>query len=116
MKYIDGKKPFSLHTENESVLFDRAGNTLSGEAKHKVPHFAKKLIQPSREGEAKVTFYIRTHQAALFDPNGPYGRRERTLDTKMKQVSKNTFDFYITYLKTNNSIYLTKAQRGFLND
>jgi hypothetical protein len=47
---------------------------------------------------------------------GPYSRRGRTLDTKMKRVSKNTFDFYMTYLKTNNSIYLTKAQRGFLND
>ena len=115
MRYVDGKKPFSTRTNTDAILFDRTGNTLNGEAKHKVQHFAKKLVQNDEEINSE-TYYVRTHQAGLFDPNGPYGRRDRVIDTELKRVSKNTFDFYITYLKTNNSIYMTKAQRGFLND
>jgi len=37
------------------------------------------------------------------------------LDTKMRRVSKTTFDYYMIYLKTKNSIYLTRAQRSFLD-
>jgi hypothetical protein len=115
VRVIEGKEPFSAQTNNESILFDKTGETLSGEAKHRVEHFAKKLVHNNGD-EKSATYYVKTHQATLFDPNGPYGRRGRTLDTELKRVSKNTFDFYITYLKTNNSIYMTKAQRGFLND
>jgi len=115
MRYVDGTKPFSTRTNTDVILFDRTGNTLSGEARHKVQHFAKMLSK--NDGTASGdTYYVRIHQAGLFDPNGPYGRRDRVMDTELKRVSKNTFDFYITYLKTNNSIYMTKAQRGFLND
>ena len=55
-------------------------------------------------------------QSSLYDPMGTYSNRKRYLESNFKKVSKNTFDFYMMYLKTNNSIYLTKAQRGFLND
>jgi hypothetical protein len=111
MKFINGDQPISLRSETQTIFFDKKGDVIAGDAQYKLSHFAKKLTT-----KESVTFYVRAHQSTLFDPNGPYGRRERMLDTKMEQVSKNTFDFYITYLKTNNSIYLTKAQRGFLND
>lgn len=110
MKYVDGK--FLPQHDKKVVLFGRTGNVLETSEKHKVPHYAKVL-----EGvDSKEIYYIRIYQSTPFDPMGPYGRRERNLDTQMKRVSKNTFDLYVTYLKTNNSIYLTKAQRGFLND
>jgi hypothetical protein len=111
MKYVDGNVNNDIQIDN--YLFDKTGNVLKGEAEHKIPHYAKKIYNTATDRE---TYYIRIHAGAPLDPNGPYGRRERNLDTNMKRVSKNTFDFYITYLKTNNSIYLTKANRGFLND
>lgn len=55
-------------------------------------------------------------ESNLYDPMGTYSSRRRYLESSFKRVSKSTFDFYMMYLKTNNSIYLTKAQRGFLND
>ena len=64
----------------------------------------------------KNTYFIRIHLNVPYDPSGPYGHRENYIETKMKKVSKNTFDFYMMYLKTNNSLYLTRASRGFLND
>lgn len=110
MKYVENN--FLPQHEKTVILFGKTGNVLEGEEQHKLPHHAKIV----RTVEGSETYYIRTYQNTPFDPMGPYGRRERTLDTQVKRVSKNTFDLYVTYLKTNNSIYLTKAQRGFLND
>lgn len=110
MKFIDGK--FLPQEDKTVILFGKTGNLLEDNEKHKLPHYAK-IIQSS---EGKETYFIRIYQSTPFDPMGPYGRRERNLDTQIKRVSRNTFDYYMTYLKTNNSIYLTKAQRGFLND
>lgn len=113
MKYIDSHSIPSKETS--TVLFNKTGNIIEEKESDKVTHHAKILRTVDRE-ELRESYLIRVHQGALFDPYGPYGRRERTLDTMMRRVSKNTFDLYITYLKTNNTIYLTKAQRGFLND
>ena len=99
MKYIS--EGYIEKNNSQITLFDRTGNSIEDEKKYVISYYAK---------------VIRTHQSSLFDPNGPYGKRERFVDTKIKRISKATFDFYMTYLKTNNSIYLTKAQRGFLND
>jgi hypothetical protein len=113
VKFIDGN---FLPTDDKAILlYGKTGNLLENEDKHKLQHYAK-LIQSYKDDQVKETYYIRIYQSVPFDPMGPYGRRERNLDTEMKRVSRNTFDYYVTYLKTNNSIFLTKAQRGFLND
>jgi hypothetical protein len=95
-------------------FFGRTGEVLSDEEYHKAVHYAKAVA--GNDEDSPNVYYIRTYQGTLFDPMGPYGRRQRDLDTQMKKCSKNTFDLYILYLKTNNSIYLSRAQRGFLND
>ena len=95
------------------TLFDRTGTPLDDEKVHKVPHYAKVVETLNTD---RATHYVRIYQGIPLDPMGAYARRERNLDTKYQRVSKNTFDLYLTYLKTNNSIYLTKAQRGMLND
>jgi hypothetical protein len=64
----------------------------------------------------KETYHIKTYDNAIYDPLGRLSNRENVLETKMKKVSKNTFDYYVMYLKTNNSIYLTKANRSFINE
>lgn len=110
MKYVDAEN-FIKRFEQSMVLFGKTGDVLDADEQCKLAHYAKIV---SKDGND--THFIRVFQSTPFDPSGPYGRRERNLDTQMKRVSKNTFDLYVTYLKTNNSIYLTKAQRGFLND
>ena len=112
MRYVD--KPLAISDTREEELFDRTGSLVEEENKHKVPHYAKTIS--NIEANVSTVYYVLTHTGTLMDPMGPYSKRQRNLDTKMKRVSKGTFDLYLTYLKTNNSIYLTKAQRGFLND
>ena len=110
MKYVD--KGYIEKNSSTVRLFDKTGSLIDEEKKYRLTHYAK-IIANSNGQE---THFIRTHQSVPFAPNGPYGKREKFIETKIRRVSKNTFDYYMTYLKTNNSIYLTKAQRGFLND
>ena len=105
---------FKMNKDKEDTMteiyFDK--NAVSIEKVHKKKIYARVVYKNGNEN----SFHIRTYQNTPYDPIGPYGKRGDYIDTKMKRVSKNTFDFYMMYLKTNNSIYMTKAQRGFLND
>ncbi len=116
-------------TENPTTYYNKRGDSLNEKEIHKQAQYAASQERTvtrrrrKKEGEGleefevvEVVYFVRTHQNIPLDPLGPYGKRDRNLDTKMTRVSKNTFDFYVTYLKTNNSIYLTKATRGVMND
>ena len=109
MKYIN--EQYVEKEDTIEILFNKNGQ-VSVDAKEK--KYAKILGKEGKEG--KDVYFIRTHLNVPYDPSGPYGRRENYVETKMKKVSKNTFDFYMMYLKTNNSLYLTRSSRGFLND
>jgi hypothetical protein len=111
MRYVS--ETFIFEDKKVETLFDRTGTLVGEEDQKKVPHYAKTVFNDNTDS---TLYYIKTHMGSPIDPMGTYGRRERNLETKMKKVSKNTFDLYLTYLKTNNSIYFIKAQRGFLND
>lgn len=82
----------------------------------KIDNSLEKSYAKIIERNGKASYYIRVHQSIPLDPMGVYGKRDKFLETKMKQTSKSTFDFYMMYLKTKNSIYMTKARRGFTND
>ena len=92
------------------MIFDKNAVSIEEETSKKI--FAKITYVGGRES----SYYIKTFQNAPFDPLGSHGKRENYIETKLKKVAKSTFNFYMMYLKTNNSIYMTKAQRGFLND
>tara|TARA_R100001244_G_scaffold129513_1_gene101029 strand:+ start:520 stop:846 length:327 start_codon:yes stop_codon:yes gene_type:complete len=104
----------TVNDKEESVMnemcFDKNASTIEKLNNQKV--YAQVTYIDGREH----MFKIRIFQNSPYDPLGAYGKRENYIETKLKKVSKNTFDFYMMYLKTNNSIYMTKAQRGFLND
>jgi len=61
-------------------------------------------------------YFVLTYDNQIYDPLGASSTREDFIETKLKMVSKDTFDYYSIYLKTKNSIYLTKANRRFLNE
>lgn len=106
MKYVDDSHLDKI--EVLEVLFNKDGQVSTETKENK---YAKMIGKNNKD-----SYYIRTHLNVPYDPLGPYGHRENYIETKLKKVSKNTFDFYMMYLKTNNSIYLTRASRGFLND
>ncbi len=108
MKYIKNQKTLEEVSIDKETDFNKKGlNTLN--AKEKV--FAKKV-----DSEKDSHYFVITHNNEIYDPMGINSNRERFLETKLKRVTKDTFDFYLIYLQTNNSIYLTRANRRFINE
>jgi hypothetical protein len=109
MQYISDSDGEANTTNTFTVehVFNKHGERISNEKEN----FFAKIIGNDRNSY----YYIRTHEGILFDPAGMNSYRVKFVDTKMKKVSKSTFDFYMIYLKTKNNIYLTRAQRSFLD-
>ena len=111
MKYIE--EHTELNTDDnkakESIIFNKNGQQTKLADKQKI--YAKLLVKNQRE-----SYYIRVHQSVPYDPMGTYGKRSAWIETKMQPVSKSTFDFYMMYLQTKNSLYMTRARRGLTND
>tara|TARA_B100002019_G_scaffold159141_1_gene137077 strand:- start:9478 stop:9801 length:324 start_codon:yes stop_codon:yes gene_type:complete len=94
---------------NRELKFDKRGGEITGK---KELVFSKTIISE----DSRERHYILTYQSLPLDPWGMYKGRETNLETSMKPVSKQTFDYYMLFLKTRNSLYLTRAQRSFTND
>lgn len=77
--------------------------------------FARFTTKDVGKGAKQSKYYIMTHNNIPYDPNGPDGHRELYLKLELKSVSKQTFDYYIMYLKTKNSLYMTRTQRSYIN-
>ena len=105
----------NFQTRNEepvfSEFFDRTGSPVIN---IKERTYAKRV-----EKGGSRAHYIQTFDNTPYDPNNSmYSHREGHInfELKYKKVSKETFDFYMLFLKTKNSLYFTRAQRSFLND
>jgi hypothetical protein len=108
MRYIDQSlKGVEEAKTKKEIDFNKNGTKAS--IKDKV--YAKYI-----ESEKETVYFIKTYQNQPFDPMGSNSSREKYLETKFKKVSKDTFDFYLIYLQTNNSIYLTRTNRRFINE
>ena len=68
------------------------------------------------DGSVQKKYYVLTYNNSIYDPNGPDSHRENTLDRKLKNTSKATFDYYVNYLSSRNPIYFRRAERSFIND
>lgn len=108
MDFINDERQASdVKPKKEHIYINKKGHVIVNDV-DKV--YAQVLIENEKE-----TCYIVTYQNSPLDPMGRYQKRQTYLETKMKKVTKKTFDFYITYLQTNNSIYLTRANRSYQN-
>lgn len=84
------------------VFFGKGGNIVDE---------ASAFVKVLTVGKWEV-YFIWFWRNILFDPYGSdILKRTQGEHAKLKKVSKETYDLYIKYLKTKNSIYLTKARR-----
>lgn len=107
MKYLNGG--FEELEIKKETDYNKCGKQVAT-SNEKV--FAKVVVNP----KGTESYLICTYNNEIYDPMGINSNRERYLNTKLKLVSKDTFDFYMIYLQTNNSIYLTRANRRFINE
>jgi len=92
--------------------FDKTGSvTLSKKEKS-----FSKVVTMTAKSETSHTYYVKIHDGLLYDPWGMHSHRENYLRMSYTGVSKETFDYYMMYLKTRNALYMTRSQRSFIND
>lgn len=76
--------------------------------------FAKTIINVDNNKQ-QIKYAILTLNNQPYDPYGIDGHREPNLTLTLKQVSNQTYNYYVSYLKTKNQLYLTRSQRSFIN-
>ena len=75
----------------------------------------EKVFAEIINGSSQRVYNVLTYNNSLYDPLGTDSHREATLNTVLKKTDKATFDYYMHYLKERNKIYITRAQRSFIN-
>ena len=99
---------FPDDAEPNVLWFDKDGKQSSND---KQVFFGKIVSDDNTD-----THYVRMEANGMIsDPLKDRIRSTRTDLVKWKKVKKSIFDFYMVYLNTKNPIYLTKAQRGFID-
>ena len=112
---MKGKKMKFIEREDQipkgrsEILFDKRGEKVLSPRE---TAFAKVLNKAS----GKPVYFVLTYENNPFDPWGMYKNKSGDIKTDLKQVSKSTFDYYMLFLKTRNSLNLTRANRSFIND
>lgn len=74
-----------------------------------------KVFAEHVDGSKQKVYSVLTYNNSLYDPLGTDSHRESKLNTVLKKTDKATFDYYLHYLKNRNKIYITRAQRSFIN-
>jgi hypothetical protein len=113
MKFINSEnQAFEInHTDVFEINLNKLGRPISDESE-KI--FAKTIGNTnSIPSQNKYAILVFNNQP--YDPYGIDSHRESTLSLSLKQVSKQTHDMYVSYLKSKNSLYMTRAQRSFIN-
>ena len=111
MKFVD---KFSVEDTKRDVVEENY-NKLGQQADKNEKVFAKFVDIDIGNDQSQKKFLILTHNNVPYDPNGVDSHRELWLRTELKAVSKQTFDYYLMYLQTKNSLYMTRTQRSFIN-
>ena len=66
-------------------------------------------------GTSQTKFQILTHGNTIFNPLGAESYKITSRETSMKVVSEETFNYYVKFLRTKNNLYMTYANRSFIN-
>lgn len=112
MKFVDKYSQDDLSAKTVIQSSYDAHGTIDNET-DKV--FAKFVNIDLNHGKHQKQFFIRTYNNLPFDPIGPEASRDIWRRTELKQVNESAFNFYLTYLQTRNSIYMTRTQRSYIN-
>lgn len=111
MRYVDSADKSQINTNCEKISYDKFGNNTEAEGRV----FAQVVKSNKLDGSCTKKYYVLTLNNSIYDPRGVDSSREKSLNLILKPTNQSTFDFYIMYLQTKNSLYMTHAQRGYIN-
>lgn len=112
MKYIDDKEKLaSAVAVVESTFYDKAGK----ETKIDERSVCKTVKTTGVNERAETKYYVNTLNGILYDPYGVDSNKKTSMMFKAKEVNSKTFEYYLMYLRNRNNLYMTRAQRSFIN-
>jgi hypothetical protein len=114
MKYIsEENKVSNVDKKNkENLKFNKLGNLITNDNELVFSSETHIFIDDFNK---QTKYQVLTHNNKPYDPYGIDSHREKNLDLKLKNVNKDTFEYYLRYLQSKNSLYMTRAQRSFIN-
>jgi len=98
--------------QNVEILFNKVGRPTDG---NNELVFAKTISVDIGNNQNQTKYFILIYKNQPYDPYGADSHRESNLKLELKSVSQQTYNYYISYLKTKNSLYMTRSQRSFIN-
>lgn len=115
MKFIDDSTHLEQAEKKDNILYryNKLGMLILEDEKEKV--FAEQKIIYIDDKTIQTISSVLIFRNRIYDPYGTDSNREQNLKLVLKKVNDDTFDFYIKYLQTKNSLYMTLAQRSFSN-
>lgn len=103
----------------KNVVVDEAVkeyNKLGDEISHKNEKVFAKYLEVSEIEDKRKYYWIATYNNSPYDTQGPESHRENNLEIKLTKTNRQSFDYYLQYLRSKNCIYFTKANRSFINN
>lgn len=111
MKYVEKYSTKDDKKQSDNKCYNAYGETVLTENEKVYAQY--KAITLSDKVQKK--FFVLTSNGSLFDPRGTDSHRTNTISTELKSTSKQTFDYYLQYLKTKNTLFMRRAERSFIN-
>lgn len=114
---IDKEKvdEFNLAEEKETFYTMGVGGRAQTEMFHTNRTCAKKVVRPSIDKNnrsiAKAYYYIRVENGFLYNPRNLYAKETIPAKQIFQNVNEECFNYYLKFLGTENSAWLTNAQR-----
>lgn len=111
MKYVENYTSQDDQKKSEIKSYNKFGEVIINKAD--VVYAEYKAIDLGERIQKK--FFVLTSNGNLFDPRGTDSHRSNSIRTELKSTSKQTFDYYVKYLQTKNTLFMRRAERSFIN-
>jgi hypothetical protein len=112
MKYIDDAEQVKQTiAKTEINMYDTSGvpTTIVGRS------VCRSQKTTKLNGDEQLSLFINTLNGTLYDPYGVDSTKRISMMFKEKPVDTKTFENYLKYLRSRNNLYMTRAQRSFIN-
>jgi uncharacterized protein YaiI (UPF0178 family) len=111
MKYVENYQTTDDKKEATTASYNKSGQEVTDNADTVYAKCQAINVRDSLQHK----FYVLTSNGNIFDPNGIDSHRQKNIKTELRNTSKQTFEYYLNYLKTKNPIFLRRAERSFIN-
>lgn len=112
MKYIDDAEQVKQTiAKTEISMYDTSGALTTAVGRS----VCRSKKTTKLNGDEHLSLFINTLNGALYDPYGVDSTKRISIMFKEKPVDTKTFENYLKYLRSRNNLYMTRAQRSFIN-